>query len=183
MALSHAIMTALLDEELSGYDLTRRFETSLGFFWESSHQQIYRELRQLSERGWLQATPVVQDGRPDKILYALTEDGRKALAEWVQGPTNLKRAKDDLFVKLYNIGHCDPAPVLAEIRRRQEQHAARLALYEKIRQRHYAVPEQLSAHRKGIYLALAAGIRHERMYLDWCDEALTLLKDVASAEP
>jgi DNA-binding PadR family transcriptional regulator len=182
MALSHAIMTALLDEELSGYDLTRRFETSLGFFWEASHQQIYRELRQLADRGWLSARTVAQEGRPDKITYALTDEGRQALADWVTGPTQLKRAKDDLFVKLYNVGFSDPAPVLAEIRERQQRHAERLALYEKIRDRHYARPSELPVKRKGIYLALAAGIRHERMYLDWCAEALNLLGDLDLAE-
>ena len=76
MALSHAIMTALLEEPLSGYDLAREFETSLGFFWHASHQQIYRELRTLAERGWLEAEGVAQAGRPDKIVYALTPAGR-----------------------------------------------------------------------------------------------------------
>ena len=41
MALAHAIMTALLEDDLSGYELARDFETSLGFFWQASHQQIY----------------------------------------------------------------------------------------------------------------------------------------------
>ena len=32
MALRYAIMTALLEDELSGYDLARSFDKSLGFF-------------------------------------------------------------------------------------------------------------------------------------------------------
>ena len=35
MALSHAIMTALLEEDLSGYDLAKKFDMSLGFFWQA----------------------------------------------------------------------------------------------------------------------------------------------------
>ena len=50
MALSHAIMTALLEDDLSGYELAKRFDTSLGFFWRASHQQIYQELRKLEEK-------------------------------------------------------------------------------------------------------------------------------------
>ena len=53
MALAHAIMTALLEDDLSGYELARDFETSLGFFWQASHQQIYLELRKLADRRWL----------------------------------------------------------------------------------------------------------------------------------
>ena len=47
MALAHAIMTALLEDDLSGYELAKDFEASLGFFWHASHQQIYLELRKL----------------------------------------------------------------------------------------------------------------------------------------
>ena len=38
MALAHAIMTALIDDDLSGYELSRDFEASMGFFWHASHQ-------------------------------------------------------------------------------------------------------------------------------------------------
>jgi DNA-binding PadR family transcriptional regulator len=33
MALAHAIMTALIDSDLSGYELAKDFESSMGFFW------------------------------------------------------------------------------------------------------------------------------------------------------
>lgn len=175
MALSHAIMTALLEEELSGYDLARRFQTSLGFFWAASHQQIYQELRKLADAGLLDATAVVQDGRPDKIVYALTDAGHAELEAWLHAESRRKPAKDDLFVKLYNVGHGDLAPILAELRARRTEHAEKLALYERIRARHYADPLALPASRRGIYLALDAGLRYERMFLEWCDDALALL--------
>jgi len=176
MALSHAIMTALLDGPLSGYDLAREFDTSLGFFWHASHQQIYQELRKLSDQGWLQARCIAQQGKPDKIVYALTPTGRQTLDDWVAEPSKRKPAKDDLLVKLYNVGHSDVAPLVAEIRRRREWHSGRLALFERIRRNHYDAPQRLSPHKQGIYLALAAGIRQERTSLEWCEEALGLLE-------
>ncbi len=178
MALSHAIMTALLDEDLTGYDLARKFETSLGFFWAASHQQIYQELKRLKGLGLLDALAVPQEGRPDKIVYALNAAGRQALEDWVSEASHVKPGKDDLFVKLYNIGHCDPTPVIAELRERHVHHGRNLALYEKIRERHYRDPTRLPTARKGIYLALSAGIRQERMFREWCEEALALLEEL-----
>lgn len=175
MALSHAILTALLEDDLSGYELTHRFQTSLGFFWEATHQQIYRELKRLAERGWITSTPLAQEGRPDKIVHALTDAGREVLAEWIHAPSQRKASKDDLFVKLYNIGHCDPGPIIEEIRERHHRHRQRLTLFERIRSRHYSDPDHLPDTRKGVYLALVAGIREERMFIDWCEEALDLL--------
>lgn len=179
MALSHAIMTALLEEDLSGYDLAKKFDMSLGFFWQASHQQIYQELKKMLERGWLSPDTVEQAGKPNKILYALTSEGKAALDDWVVSETKSRSAKEDLYVKLYNIGHCDPEPLIGEIADRQLQCQRQLALYLKIKDRHYAEPETLAINRKGIYLALSAGIRQQQMHIEWCDEALELLGAIA----
>ncbi len=70
MALAHAILAALLDCPCSGYDLRKRFEGSVGFFWQASFQQIYRELGKLEELGWVESEAIVQQGRPDKFEQA-----------------------------------------------------------------------------------------------------------------
>ncbi|HEX5361461.1 MAG TPA: PadR family transcriptional regulator, partial [Fluviicoccus sp.] len=55
MSLPHALMTSLLEKSCSGYDLARRFEKSIGYFWRASHQQIYRELGRMEEAGWIRS--------------------------------------------------------------------------------------------------------------------------------
>lgn len=180
MALAHAIMTALIEDDMSGYELARDFETSLGFFWQASHQQIYQELRKLAERGWLNKREVNQRGKPNKIVYGLTRSGREALAQWVFSDTRSQPAKDDLLVKLYNLDVANVAHLAAEITGRREEMMRRLYLYEKIRRRHYDAPRQLPTRRKGVYLALIAGIGQGEQYLAWCDQALDLL---ATVEP
>lgn len=179
MALSHAIMTALLDEDLSGYDLAKQFDVSLGFFWSASHQQIYQQLKALTDSGLLSVTEISQSGKPDKRVYGLTDSGRKALSDWLKTETKRKPARDDLFVKLYNLPSDDEAFLLNEINRRAIEHKQRLALYEKIRSRGYQRPEQLGGRRQGMYLALLAGIYQEQAALRWCDEAKRLLQSSA----
>jgi DNA-binding PadR family transcriptional regulator len=178
MALAHAIMTALLEDDMSGYELARSFDSSLGFFWRASHQQIYQELRKLSEKGCLVGRTVPQKGKPSKIVYTLTGDGRAALDEWVLGEGRLLEGKDDLMVKLYNLSQHNVAHLIGELELRREQVMSRLYLYERIRRRHYENPEILSVRRKGVYLALAAGVAQGEQFLQWCDEALTMLASV-----
>jgi DNA-binding PadR family transcriptional regulator len=175
MALSHAIMTALIEDQMSGYELAKAFDSSLGLFWHASHQQIYQELRKLAERGWLLRQEVSQRGKPDKILYALTDAGRDALDEWVYANSRVQAGKDDLLVKLYNLSTQNIDHLCLEIEQRREQMMRRLFLYERIRRRHYANPEALPLRRKGVFLALLAGIRHGEQYLAWCDETLHFL--------
>jgi DNA-binding PadR family transcriptional regulator len=170
-------MTALLEDEMSGYDLARAFDRSLGFFWHASHQQIYRELKSLSERGWVEHRAERQSGRPDRFLYRLTDAGRGSLDEWVlQGDRmRLQETKDEMYIKLYNLSEDNLQYVTGRLEARRDAMMERLFLYERIRRRHYADPERLPLRRKGIYLALLSGINLGREYLAWCDEALALL--------
>ncbi len=178
MALAHAIMTALLDADLSGSELSRDFETSLGLFWQATHQQIYQELHKLADKGWLNRREVQQSGKPNKIVYGMTKAGREALAQWVFGSTRAQAAKDELLLKLYNLDESNAEHLAAEITARRDEMMRRLYLYEKIRRTHYAFPRELPTRHKGVYLALAAGIRQGEQYLAWCDEALELLASV-----
>ncbi len=178
MALAQAIMTALLDTDLSGSELSRDFEASLGFFWQASHQQIYQELHKLADKGWLNRREVYQPGRPNRIVYGLTQSGRTALAEWVFNKTRMQPAKDELLLKLYNLSEKNAQHLANEIAERRQEMMRRLYLYEKIRRSHYNHPEALPTRHKGVYLALAAGIRQGEQFLAWSDEALALLATV-----
>ena len=51
MALGDAILACLTERPMTGYELAKTFDTSIGFFWKADHQQIYRELSKLRERG------------------------------------------------------------------------------------------------------------------------------------
>ena len=181
MALAHAIMTALIDADLSGYELARDFETSKDFFWHASHQQIYQELRKLSDKAWLNKREVQQSGKPNKIVYGLTKAGREALAEWVYKKTRNKAAKDELVIKLYNLGTDNAAHLAAEISDRRQQMMRLLYVYEKIRLKHYSDPRSLPTRSKGAYLALIRGLGQGQQFLAWCDEALELIGSVDPA--
>ena len=70
--------------ELSGYEIRQWANRSLAAFYKPPAQsQIYRELTSLETVGLVRSTPVAQDDNPDKIVFSLTPQGRKALHEWV----------------------------------------------------------------------------------------------------
>ncbi|MEH6590677.1 MAG: PadR family transcriptional regulator [Halioglobus sp.] len=178
MALSHAIMTALLEDDFTGYELAKYFDTTMGFFWRASHQQIYQELRKMSDKKWLSACVVEQTGKPNKVLYSLTELGKATLEQWIITASKLQPAKDDFMIKLYNVGHCDVTPILTELDERQKEWEEELELFQRICIKHFANPLALPDTQKGIYLTLKVGIGQMKFYLQWCKEARTLLRTV-----
>jgi DNA-binding PadR family transcriptional regulator len=87
VALPHAILVSLCEQSGSGYELARRFDRSIGYFWAATHQQIYRTLRAIEDGGWVHVTPVIQHGRPDKKVYTVSAAGRAELARWSPNPS------------------------------------------------------------------------------------------------
>lgn len=174
MALDHAILVSLSERTASGYDLARRFDASIGFFWPASHQQIYRVLARMQEAGWISSTVEAQDGRPDKKTYAITEAGYAELDRWSAEPSGREALRSDFTVKLR--GFRNPDMILAETRARKGEHEQRLKDYEASEARFYPEPSVLDGADLGSWLALRGGIHTERQAIAWCDEILTALE-------
>src|SRR5580765_1176390 len=96
---------------MTGYELAKTFDASIGFFWKANHQQIYRELTKLRDRGHIQGREVVQSGKPNKLVYTLTPEGRAALRHWAARPSVPASIKDDLLVRLYALDSVDIEPL------------------------------------------------------------------------
>jgi DNA-binding PadR family transcriptional regulator len=182
MSLAYAIMTALTEDELTGYELAKSFDTSLGFFWHASHQQIYRELKILSQKGWVHSRSVAQARRPDKTLYELTALGLEELHAWVESSSKVRPAKDELLIKLYNLTPDNALTLLSEVQSRRAYIAANLALYERIKAKSYPIIEALNIRARGVALVLDAGIRDAHNQVLWCDQAIEVLQSCAGYE-
>lgn len=179
MALAHAILVALLDCPSSGYDLAKRFDGSVGFFWDASHQQIYRELAKLEAQAIIISETVQQATRPNKKLYAITDHGKTVLTQWMHTPSNLSPIKDDLLVKVFGGYLVEPTTILQELRQHRKQHQTRLVEYQAIEDRFFPDAEALSEKSVYQYLTLRNGIQYEQGWLKWCDEALSTLQTLS----
>jgi DNA-binding PadR family transcriptional regulator len=147
--LSYAILSVLVSEPCSGYDLAKRFdksvEGSIGFFWNATYQQIYRELAKLEEKNWIAAEIVHQEHRPAKRLYELTERGREHLREWIGESESAAPIKDELLVKLFAGYLVGEEMIVAKLERHAHQHQQRLKIYEAIERQYFAEPESGTA--------------------------------------
>ncbi len=175
MALAHAILAALVEASCSGYDLAKRFDGSVGFFWSASHQQIYRELSKLEDRGWISSESILQAGRPDKRLYSVTDLGEQHLKEWIAQPCEPTPMKDDLLVKIFAGNIVPKEIILAELENHQKAHQKKLSTYHNLEQHYFHNPQELPESGKFHYLTLLNGISYETHWLAWCYQVMELL--------
>jgi len=180
VALGDAILVCLTERPMTGYELAKTFDSSIGFFWKADHQQIYRELTKLRERGHVQGREVVQSGKPNKLVYRLTAEGKAALRHWAARPSTPPSIKDDMLVRLCALDAVDMEPMLADLMARLEYHRDRLARYERVLKKRFPQGAQNLADT-GKLLGLRLGLRHERAVVEWCEEALDTLTGQSDA--
>ncbi|MBD8505727.1 PadR family transcriptional regulator [Hoyosella sp. G463] len=186
MSLEHAILISLQERTGSGYELARRFDRSIGYFWSASHQQIYRTLKRMAETGWVSGEQVPQTGRPDKTIYRPSQAGLDALRDWIAEPVDTTNFRSILAVKLRGAAYGDPSALAFEFKRHRALAEQRLATYLDIEARDlartgHASPEELTGTPLHQYLVLRAGIIEAESFLAWCDEVLAALDATAPA--
>src|SRR5437588_126747 len=93
MSLKHALLGFLNYGPMTGYELKKFFDTSVAHFWNAELSQIYPSLKQLESEGLVEMQVDVQEDRPNRKVYSITEDGRNELVEWLARPARwmLKR--------------------------------------------------------------------------------------------
>lgn len=176
MSLDHALLVSLLEKPSSGYDLARRFDRSIGYFWHATHQQIYRVLARMEEAGWISGRVLPGEAAPDRKQFSVSGPGRRELSRWLAEPADLEGVRDSLLVKLRGAAFDEPARLLPELEHHRATHANRLTAYRVIESRDFSGPLD---HRRALqYQVLKSGIRFEQGWLEWCEETIALLHDL-----
>ena len=120
-ATEAALLGLLRKAPMSGYDLRKDVERSVGYFWAPAKTQIYATLPRLVESGHATQQKVVQSARPDKTIYQLTEAGREALREWVEeAPLDAGHGRNLILHKLYLGEGADPDALLRLVAERRD---------------------------------------------------------------
>src|SRR4029078_6548355 len=129
VALGDAILACLTERPMTCYELAKTVDNSIGFFWKADHQQIYRELTKLRDRGHIQGREVVQSGKTTNLVHTLPPEGRAALRHCAARPSVPASIKDDLLVRLYALDSVDVEPLRTDLMARLGHHRERVDRY------------------------------------------------------
>ncbi|MBD0735560.1 PadR family transcriptional regulator [Streptomyces sp. CBMA29] len=185
MALRHAVLAALLDEELSGYQLAKAFNVGVANFWHALPQQLYAELTRLEGDGLVTGREVVQDTRPNKRLFQVTDAGLAELERFAAAPAKPSFIRDELLVKVQTADRLDTEAVIAQLMERAAFAAAKVELFTALlgTLRGDRDEEDFLRHgtRIGPYLTCLRGLAFERGNVEWCERSAAVLRARLSA--
>ncbi|MEU1312391.1 PadR family transcriptional regulator [Streptomyces cinnamoneus] len=185
MALRHAVLAALLNEELSGYQLAKAFDTGVANFWHALPQQLYAELTRLESDGLITGRDVVQDTRPTKRLFRVTDAGAAEMERFTAAATKPSFIRDDLLVKVQAADHVDTGELIAQLTERAAFARAKVELFGSLLQtmRGDRTEDDHLRHgeRIGPYLTCLRGLAFEQENRDWCERSVAILNERRSA--
>jgi len=138
MSLKHGLMGLLSEKPMTGYDLDKLFNASVGFFWPAQYSQIYAELDKMEKKGWLTSQRVVQEDKPNKRIYTLTPAGKAEFLAWLSTTeVDLKSSfsiKSGFLMRLFFAGNSSKAQVLDMMRALREVCYDGRITYEKVKE-------------------------------------------------
>ncbi|MFK4145266.1 PadR family transcriptional regulator [Streptomyces sp. NPDC004065] len=180
MALRHAVLAALLHGELSGYELAKAFDLGVANFWYARPQQLYAELTRLERDGLVAGRQVVQESRPNKRLFRVTDAGLAELRDFTSAATKPSFVRDDLLVKVQAADHVDTHALIAQLSERAAVARAKAELFTKLLRtmRGDRSEEEFLRHgdRVGPYLTCRRGLAFEEGNRAWCEEVVAVLR-------
>jgi DNA-binding PadR family transcriptional regulator len=181
MSLRHAVLAAMLEEERSGYQLTKAFDVGVANFWHAVPQQLYAELTKLEKEGLVAGREVVQESRPNKRLFRVTSAGLAELATFVASASKPSFIRDDLLVKVQAADHSDTRVLVEQLVERAASASAKADLFHTLlAQMRGARDEEeflRNGERVGPYLTCLRGLAFEQGNRDWCLRTAATLRD------
>ena len=111
----------------SGYDLKKYFESTFGHFFAAGYGSIYPALNSLAESGLVTCTEIAQDGKPDRKVYRITDEGRACLMGALDNPEPAHKLRSEFLATLFFADLMTPAQVEAVLDHRLDQIEAFLA--------------------------------------------------------
>lgn len=165
-----AILGLLTEAPRSGYDIKKEVETRLAHFWSESYGHIYPMLGRLHEQGLVDRTVERQEGRPDRKVYSITDDGRRELRDWFAEPPTPPRPRNEILLRLFMGRHADTEYLLRDIRNYRDRVAESLAALRDIERR---LETEADSHPDRLYwgLTLRYGLTVFEALVDWAETA------------
>jgi DNA-binding PadR family transcriptional regulator len=144
---------------LTGWELGRALGDSIGNYWNVTRSQIYRELRDLAERGYVD---VGVPGPRDRTPYSITEDGRQAFSDWIVQDPGPDLVRSRFLLTVFFGAHLEPE-------RLRQILADALRLHERQLEHHRALAALLPPNVFQSFTAatLRLGIAYEEMMVSW----------------
>ena len=174
--MDYAILGLLSHESMTGYEIKKRMDTTLKFFWGASYGSIYPTLSNLVQDEKITKFETVENGR-EKIIYTITEQGRMHLKNWLSLPVEKDEIRYETLLKLFFGNEIGAKGTLEHIDNFSDKIRGQLLFLKGAVNELEQIKDEDLTH---VYYQLTAmfGVKAYEAYLEWCVEARNILMGI-----
>ena len=179
MSLKHATLGFLNYQPYSGYSLKKIFDTSVQHFWPADQSQIYRTLAQLEKEGWAEMEIMVQEDRPNRKVYSITESGRQELNRWLVTPITQRDHRSAAMIQVFFAGQLPDEEIINMYQRVADFMRMGLQQYDQIPQSMESYSDYVQSPREFFFWmqTLEIGKMTARTNLEWIENVIEQIKN------
>lgn len=167
----YAILGFLNECEMSGYDIRKRAEETVGYFWHESEGHLYPTLQRMTQSGLIEEVGLRKRNSRKRKQYRITQLGREKLKEWLATPVQEGRVRNPLLLKLFFSKNVKPAVIREHLERELFKRKEQMAIYKRIQDDIYHL-EKEDQQRQLWEITLNYGLRMTQCWIDWLHESL-----------
>lgn len=167
------ILGLLTHESLTGYEIKKRMDTTLRFFWNASYGSIYPTLNSLVNDGMVTKRETTDNGR-DKVIYTITDAGDEYLKKWLTLPVTKDELRYETLLKVFFGGEIGPDITLEHIHEFEAKIKSGLPYLQDAVHGLEKIQDDEEGHKYFLLTAMF-GKRVYEAYLKWCEDAEKIL--------
>ena len=172
--MDQVILGLLSHESMTGYEIKKRLDTRLHFFWGGSYGSIYPTLNGLEKKGFVTKEQAKENGR-DKIIYTITKEGHKNLQEWLALPVVKDEMRFETILKIFFGSELGAEGSLKHIEHFEHKLTDAMPFLQKSVEQLKPIADQ---EQHGYYLLSAmCGVKMYEALLEWCEDAKKILNE------
>lgn len=177
----YIILGFLSHEDLSGYDIKKRIDSSLSFFWGAGYGQIYPTLCKMHRDGLVEKRSDYKGQKLERIIYSITNTGKQELKNWLSLPVENEVVKYEILLKLFFGNLLDTNRNIENIKNFQEKYSGQLSILNSFETELKNIVKDSPDHLYYL-LTVMFGEKVYKAYIEWADEATEILEQLNKSE-
>jgi DNA-binding PadR family transcriptional regulator len=165
----------LSNKPMTGYDIHKRVKTRMSF-WDINYGQIYPTLRRLEKDGFLKKTLEINENRPNRKVYSITDNGTKKLQKWLMKPAKPEKMKIETLLKVGFGEQMPKSKVISHIQYSKARHVSALEnalIFEK----ELKVNPNRNERDFFVSLTILLGKKFHEAAIEWADTAIKQIEE------
>ncbi|GEB77676.1 PadR family transcriptional regulator [Sporolactobacillus inulinus] len=156
MKTEEVVLGILHEKPRTGYEIVDVIKTIFSHFFDGSYGSIYPVPHKLEKSGKVNKNAVVQEGKPNKNIYSITELGKKEFSQYLYSPVQEEVIKSDFLMRLYFGADVSDKQIQRTV---NEEIARKERLIDALEQNYRNWADKMSRYQK---LCYTIGIRQYR---------------------